>query len=53
MKMADPYPATNRDLLAPTNNMWNYPKNLDPEMSPKAHVYGAGVTKEMKESEDA
>jgi hypothetical protein len=52
MKAADAHPAVNRDLLKEHNNMWSYPKNLDPELEPKAHIYGEGVTKEVKKSED-
>ena len=48
MKAADAHPATNRDLLKNHNNMWTYPKDLDPELEPKAHIYGSGVTKEVK-----
>jgi len=53
MKAADAHPATNRDAIGKINNMWSYPKNLDPELEPKAHIYGEGVNKEVKESEDA
>jgi hypothetical protein len=52
MKSADAHPAANRDFLGPTNNMWKYPANLDPELEPKAHIYGGGVTRDVKESED-
>lgn len=52
MKAADAHPMTNRDLLKDHNNMWSYPKNLDPDLEPKAHIYGEGVTKEVKESAD-
>jgi hypothetical protein len=53
MKEADAHPATNRDLLKDHNNMWTYPKNLDPTLEPKAHIYGGGVTKDVKESAEA
>jgi len=52
MKEADAHPFTNRDLLANHNNMWTYPKDLDPALEPKAHIYGSEVTKEVKESRD-
>jgi hypothetical protein len=53
MKAADAHPATNRDSMKSLTNMWTYPKNLDSDLEPKAHIYGDGVTKDVKESEDA
>ncbi len=48
MKAADAHPETNRDMLKDHNNMWSYPKTLDPDLSPKQEVFGDGATKDTK-----